>query len=654
MEELIGVLLSKLLDRKVREGRHDYIEEAREKAEELEYHFENEYPEKLLITQHPSEEPWMREYRRRRWQAPTTTATGRVYTFLQKIQQADDFKIKFESDFQKTGIAERIGLNDNTLEYYVEDELPKTGSLEKWLFNVFLKTYLKDANAIVITLPDYNDFIEDPASTTTLDWSRPYPQIVESEDLIWEGEDYVIIKAEEYVDINRKKWDQFLCVTLEGLMLFRQVNEYTYDQPFQVFILPYMFSYLPVCKVGNIIYKEEDGQLVYDSVLAPCLPAWNEVLFRTDDLNILWAMHALPQKWALKMSPCKTCNGTGIRTNRKEEKVSCNDCSGSGRASSSPFGLMEINIDRVSAVNPNPQIPPVPPAGYIERPTETVRLFQEDIVQKEFQGFKAIGLELLGQIPAAQSGIAKEYDRKELNTFCFSVTVHLAQVYKKVCFYIMYQRYNTLFMSGLLDSDKIQAALPQITVPTDYDIMTTEMVGEQLNKAISGNFNPLIIAGIEMDYVEKLYGDNSMKKTYLKLLSGLDPLPFKTTDEKTVLLSSNGCTQLDYILSANLASFIMQKLEENPKWYELPFSQQQADVYAMAAEKQMEIKSGIVPLMDDVSEPGSAAEEADNLGKLPLAIQQLSLAAERANKAGNAKLFKVLNDKINNLLAEIS
>jgi hypothetical protein len=98
----------------------------------------------------------------------------------------------------------------------------------------------------------------------------------------------------------------------------------------------------------------------------------------------------------------------------------------------------------------------------------------------------------------------------------------------------------------------------------------------------------------------------------------------------------------------------MQKLEENPQWYELPFSQQQADVYAMAAEKQMEIKSGIVPLMDDVSEPGSAAEEADNLGKLPLAIQQLSLAAERANKAGNAKLFKVLNDKINNLLAEIS
>ena len=597
MEELIGVLLSKLLDRKVREGKHEYIESAREKAEELEYHFENEYPERLLHTQHPSEEPWMKDYRKRRWQAPTTTATGRVFTFLQKIQQADDFKITFENDFKKTGIAERIGLQNNTLEYYVENELPKYGSLETWLFNVFLKTYLQDANAVIAILPDFEEFIKNPSAVTSLDWNKPYPQTIDSEDLIWEGDNFVITKVEDYMDMNRKKWDQFLAITTEGLMLFRQVNQYTYDQPFQVYVIPYSFGYLPAIKVGNIIYEEEDGQLVFDSVLAPCLPAWNEVLFRTDDLNILWATHALPQKWALKMSPCKTCNGTGQRTNRKEERVSCNDCSGSGRASSSPFGLMEINIDRVSAVNPNPLVPPVPPAGYIERPTETVKLFQEDIMQKEFQGFKAIGLELLSQIPAAQSGIAKEYDRKELNTFCYSVTVHLATIYRKACFHIMLQRYNSLFASALMDSDKVQAALPQITVPTDFDITTADMIAEQLTKAMNGKFNPLITSGIEQDYVEKLYGDNSIQKTYLKILSQLDPLPFKTTDEKTILLSSNGCTQLDYILSANLASFVMQKFDEDATWYDKSVQVQRADVYALAAVKQAEIQSGLVPIM---------------------------------------------------------
>ena len=218
----------------------------------------------------------------------------------------------------------------------------------------------------------------------------------------------------------------------------------------------------------------------------------------------------------------------------------------------------------------------------------------------------------------------------------------------------MYQRYNSLFSSSLLDSDKVMAALPQITVPTDYDVMTADMVAEQLSKAMTNKFNPLITAGIEKDYVEKLYGENSIQKTYLNILSQLDPLPFKTTDEKTVLLSSNGCTQLDYILSANLAAFVMQKVDEDAGWYDKPVQQQRADVYALAAEKQMEIKSGLVPLMDNMSDTASTpAEEADNLGKLPLAIQQLSLAAERAGKAGNTELFKTLNDKINNLLGEI-
>ena len=163
----------------------------------------------------------------------------------------------------------------------------------------------------------------------------------------------------------------------------------------------------------------------------------------------------------------------------------------------------------------------------------------------------------------------------------------------------MYQRYNALFGSSLMDSDKVMAALPQITVPTDFDVTTADMVAEQLTKAMNGKFNPLITSGIEQDYVEKLYGENSIQKTYLKILSQLDPLPFKTTDEKTVLLSSNGCTQLDYILSANLAAFVMQKVDKDASWYDKPTQVQRADVYALAAEKLAQIRAGIIPLMPE-------------------------------------------------------
>ena len=119
-----------------------------------------------------------------------------------------------------------------------------------------------------------------------------------------------------------------------------------------------------------------------------------------------------------------------------------------------------------------------------------------------------------------------------------------------------------------------------------------------------------------------------------------------------MLLSSNGCSKFDYVLSSNLPAFIMQLVAEDGMWYELPIEVQRADVNALAQAKLSEINSGIVPIMDGQSS-NSPAEETDNLGKLPLAVQQLSLAAERANKSGNIKLYQMLTDKINNLLGQI-
>lgn len=597
MNSFIGVLLSKLTDEEVRSGEIEYIKCAREKAEVLEYHFENEYPEKLLNAQHPSEEPWMREYRKRRWQSPTLVSTGRVYHFLQKIQQADDFKIKWESDYEKTGIAEEINGKNNTLKHYCQNEIPLYKDLETWLFNTFLKAYLSDPNSIVAILPEIDEWIEKPEEYTQVEWTRPYPHIFETEDLLYETDEWVLLEVEEWKDQNKRKWKQYLAITKEGLVLFRQIGPFTESSPFKVYEIPYNFEYLPVIKTGNIVYEEEDGNLIFDSVLSPCIPAWNEVLYRTDDLNILYAVHALPQKWALKLSPCKTCNGTGYRTNAQKERTDCRECNGSGRASSTPFSLLEINIDRITAVNPNPSVPPIPPAGYIERPIDSVKLFQDDILTKEFQGFKAIGLEILGQIPAAQSGIAKEYDRKELNTFCYSVCVHLAAVYRIAVYHILYQRYNSLFASALIDDYQVKAALPELTIPTDFDVLTSAVLGDMLTKARAGGFNPIIINGIEMDYVEKLYGENSSKKTYLQILSTLDPLPFKTVDEKTVLLQSSGCTKLDYVLSANLASFVTQLIDENPDWASKEMKEQRADVTRMAEEKLAEINKGLVPIM---------------------------------------------------------
>jgi hypothetical protein len=150
-----------------------------------------------------------------------------------------------------------------------------------------------------------------------------------------------------------------------------------------------------------------------------------------------------------------------------------------------------------------------------------------------------------------------------------------------------------------MDSDKVKAALPQITVPTEFDVMTTDMIGEMLTKARQGNFDPLIISGIEDDYVEKLYGENSIQQIYLKILKQLDPLPYKTTDEKTLLLNSQGCTLQDYVLSANIPAFVMQLVDADATWYDKPINIQRLQVDAMAAAKVAQIRVASVPIMPE-------------------------------------------------------
>jgi hypothetical protein len=162
----------------------------------------------------------------------------------------------------------------------------------------------------------------------------------------------------------------------------------------------------------------------------------------------------------------------------------------------------------------------------------------------------------------------------------------------------MGQKYKSLFDSGLMTEEKMMNALPKITIPTDFDVLTSSAISGMLSEARKSAYNPIIINGLEADYVEKLYGENSPQKYFLKVNNALDPLPFRTTDEKIMLVAQGGCTKRDFVLSSNLTSFIIQLTEEDPMWVKRSLEEQRADVNAMADVKLAEINSGIVPIMD--------------------------------------------------------
>jgi len=595
MEKVTQGLSNFLNKSKFREGKTEFIREIREKAELLSPHFENDYPGFLLNVVHPGEQIQMKNHRKLNWESPTIAATGRIQTSCQKIQQADDFRIIWNESDLETGIP-----SSNSLEKYCKETLPKFKNLEDWAFSVYLRSLLEDANSVYLILPDLSAFID---NQLTIDWTLPFPQYYGSEDIIHHKDNELIVKLND-LEKDGEKFNRFLAISMEGIVLAVQFRPYNPNEnAFNFYPVEYPFIDFPVVIAGQKIYELEDNAIIYDSFLAPCVPSWNSALRRADDLEVNWALHANPQYWRIRNSECKTCKGVGrVLVKTSNELRECSSCAGTGTGSEgSPFNQIEITLPKSTITNPTPpSFPYSSPAGYIKRDDDAIKNLKVEVSDKIFEGFQAIGLELLSIVPAPQSGIAKQYDRKEINTFFYQIAIMIQYGYSHSAKLIYNLRYAGIADAAGLDYEKRLASLPRITIPSDFDILTMDMLAVNLSKAKEGQYNPVIIAGMERDYVEKLYGEDSDELKLINIISRLDPLPNKTVDEKVIIKDSFGCSEVDFVLSCYINSFINQLVENDEYWLDKKLPEQRKNLLQLATEKQAEIKRSIVPINTEV------------------------------------------------------
>ena len=118
-----------------------------------------------------------------------------------------------------------------------------------------------------------------------------------------------------------------------------------------------------------------------------------------------------------------------------------------------------------------------------------------------------------------------------------------------------------------------------------------------------------------------------------------------TEDEKMTIKSNGGTTEKDYIISCNITSFVKRAIEENEDFFSLKTAEQKTIISAFADEiiKANSTKEAVL-----ANQGGVIADTG--LGKVPLAIQQLSLAMTRAKELGDVKLVADLKDKTRALI----
>ena len=563
-------------------------------AEKLRAHSREEFPERLLNTARPNEEPKYKEYRRAVYEPKTKPIFDRVITNLCKIERAEDWSIRYQE-------------GDNGLREYCEENFPYFDTLTNWFFTLGLRRMIDDPHAVALVIPRNLDAPDN-------EQRNPYVQLFDCEFVydFLEGERCILLdkeKSEVTDGAGKPKTEGNIFHCADRTHYYKAVQYgKKQDYTFLVYPYPHNMGYMPALMLGGKVKEFQAGYLLYDSFLSPCVPDWNEAIRRYSDHQVNMVLHLHPREWAMRDTPCKPCNGKGKVTEKRTVAMGtttvnsdCSVCHGTGYVTTeTPFGKIIVNPVAQKALNES--LPTItPPGGFITRDIGSISFLKEEVESCLKAGLMAVNLEFLMQEPELNSGIAKSYDRQELNTFFYSISRHVVEnLIKPIYYFVNEWRY------GYLTPQAREKLLPQINIPAKFDLITSALASARLDTAIKGNFDKSLITRLQSEYARKEFGEDAIEARLIEVSSQLDPLPNLTVEEKMSTLSAGMCSQEEATLSVKLPSFISRAMAENKDFLEIGYAKQMLIVLGFAQEAVQESKKNVVPMFNPTNEQGAA------------------------------------------------
>ena len=553
----------------------------------LRVHADGIFPVDLLNDQRPSEPKNVMIYRKAIWQAITKETVSRIVTCLSKIRRSTDWAVQYDNK----SFSSKIAKEELPTEYF-EKSFPHFQTLTNWLFSVCLKEYLVDANAVCVVMPI--DFVME-----STDYIKPYPVIFNSEQVFeYVVDDYCVIKSKDksrYLADDGKTviadGDIFWLITYQRITRYDQTDSKGTMTP--VVDYPHGLGYMPAFKLGGVYLKSVDRTPIFESRINSIVPRLNKAAREDNDLDVSVVRHLFPEKWEFSSGDCKVCHGIG-KTPGVNGEVVCTACNGAGRIVTSPFQSHVITPAKIEE-----QQVPTPPAGYIDKDIEIVKLQDERIEKHMYKALASINMEFLSKTPMNESGVAKEVDRDELNNFVYSVAEDLVKIMDRIYFISFDYRYKVVVP---INKDR-HMMLPKVNVPEKYDILSVNYLIEEYQKAKNAKINPVIINKMEQDIANKKYSTDPEMAKEINAILKLDPFSGMTSDDKMAYIQNRFITQQDAVISANIVQFVRKAFGENDKFYTLGLKEQQDIMIQYAKAK--------------IAENDKAAQAKANMFALP-------------------------------------
>lgn len=578
-----------------------------ELAEKLRVHADGKMPRTLITERRPNESDKIKEYREKIYVPITKRTISKVFSSLEKIRRSQDWSVQFDAEKVSSLIKD-----DETLEKYCEFHYPHFDSITNWAFSVLLRKYLIDANGIVAVIPE-----QMPESTT--EYVKPVAMFFDSEQIMYyvEGE-CVVLKSRDtstyYTHGGRRVNNGgaiYYVLTKNEFAKYEQISAKEFDESC---IYRHDIGELPAFKVGGVYHSRKNNDTIYESRIAGMIPSLDEAAREYSDLQAEILQHIHSEKYVFANNDCPVCNGTGqeyiieqVETkNEQGETVTedvvkgtkvCHHCHGRGSVSNvSPYGEYVINAAKFGE-----QQLPTPPIGYVTKSTDIAKFEDEHVRQHIYDALAAINMEFLAETPLSQSGVAKAYDKDELNNFVNAVAEDIVHILDNIYKFINEYRYNTF----ITNPDERKAMLPKINVPTKYDILNTSVLMAELKNARDAQAHPMILRELEIDYAKKQFNTDPEIAHMIETTFNLDPLFGMSDESKMTMLQNNGITELDYIVSCNITAFVLRAIREDK------------DFYSRDYKKQMEVLKKYAEEVQKANEPVNAptfADVVDNSG----------------------------------------
>lgn len=602
-------------------------------------------PKELLEIKRPNEPADVREYRLKNYRAITKHGINQAIDSVYRVLSSSNYSIEYSK----------------TLEEYLKETkfkfLEQRQDFHTLFFNTILRIIFDDPNGLLVWMPENSNPDLPPIEQIETEKINVKPVYVCSKDikhltdevLAFLGGQMIVMVPEGNNKFKETPTDYYYICTHD--FIYRYDPEWSKEKKKIVwkirdwFALSYSngapnpakaFPSAIWHRMGGNVVMNENNLRYYDSFYGCYVPFADECICAFSDNQSVRVRYNFPFV-TVKGQKCTSCKGSGKINKTGGGTKPCSTCSGNG--THIPFSPMGHYVEEPPSNNDN--------EAFIGKATVTFETPPDHIMQSSYQVWENLLLKAketvnLVFIDEAQSGVAKEIDREQKYETLIKITQNFFGLMGWSLEII--EAYKEQFIADRKESI--------VTEPETFSIKSESQLMQELNDMTQKETPQAFVATTSNMIAEKLYSNNPEAKIIVDILSKWDVLYGKSASSISMYKSTGAATQKDVLRNVH-GYKILSTIAMTEDLTKLT----PVDIIAKAEAELAKLVPAETLVMPDAAETEDLTDtitsSEDNLGKIPLALQQLALARERAKTANDTDLVNKIGAKMDELLAKI-